>query len=87
MNPVLRIALLAFPVTAIAACATAPAPAPVEPVDVAPAPEPEKSAHDRLFDLFKASDEAYLKRNPMDAIQRGDRRYADRLGDMISDEY
>ena len=47
----------------------------------------EQSAHDRLFDLFKASDEASLKRNPLNALFRGDLRYADRLGDGISDEY
>ena len=51
------------------------------------APVPEKSAHDRLFELFKASDEASLKRNPLNAIFRGDLRYADRLGDSITDEY
>src|SRR5689334_2462916 len=45
------------------------------------------SAHDRLFDLFKRSDEASLKRNPMQAIYRGDLRYADRLGDLYSPEH
>jgi uncharacterized protein (DUF885 family) len=75
---------------ALAACATTPA---TTPETVAPAaepvaaPAPEKSAHDRLFDLFKASDEASLQRNPLDAIFRGDLRYADRLGDSITDEY
>jgi len=75
---------------ALAACATTPAAAPET---VVPAAEPiaalapEKSAHDRLFDLFKASDEASLQRNPLNAIFRGDLRYADRLGDSISDEY
>ncbi len=55
----------------------------------APAPmaQTQRSAHDRLFQLFKDSDEAYLKRNPLQAIFRGDMRYADRLGDMITDEY
>jgi uncharacterized protein (DUF885 family) len=37
--------------------------------------------------LFKASDEASLERNPISAIFRGDMRYADRLGDYLSDEY
>jgi uncharacterized protein (DUF885 family) len=75
---------------ALAACATTPAAAPVT---VAPAaepvaaPVPQKSAHDRLFELFKASDEASLQRNPLNAIFRGDLRYADRLGDSITDEY
>ena len=40
-----------------------------------------------MFELFKASDEASLQRNPINAIYRGDLRYADRLGDNISDEY
>lgn len=47
----------------------------------------QQSAHERLFQLFKDSDEAFLKRNPLQAISRGDMRYADRLGDMITDEY
>ncbi len=84
-----RLAIL-FLGASLAACATTPAP---EPAPIAPAaepvaaPAPEKSAHERLFDLFKASDEASLKRNPINAIYRGDLRYAGRLGDMISDEY
>ncbi len=56
------------------------------PVVAEPAPT-EASAHDRLFELFKASDEASLQRNPLGALSRGDLRYADRLGDSISDEY
>ena len=83
-----RFLFLCTSMAALAACATAPVEAPVaaapEPVAAA---TPEKSAHDRLFDLFKASDEASLKRNPLSAIFRGDLRYADRLGDSITDEY
>ncbi|MBA3675941.1 MAG: DUF885 domain-containing protein [Sphingosinicella sp.] len=41
----------------------------------------------RLADLFRESDEASLRRNPVNAIFRGDLRYADQLGDFISDEY
>ena len=48
---------------------------------------PQQSAHDRLFRLFKESDEASLKRNPINAIFRGDLRYADHLGDSITDQY
>ena len=48
---------------------------------------PLASAHDRLFQLFKESDEASLKRNPMQALFRGDLRYADRLGDLFSDAH
>ena len=47
----------------------------------------QSAAHDALFALFKASDEASLKLNPLDALFRGDMRYADRFGDMISDDY
>ena len=77
---------------AVAGCATAPAPSPVAaqssaaPVE-AVAPAPAESEHDKLFALFKASDEASLQRNPMSAIFRGDLRYAARLGDYITDEY
>ena len=48
---------------------------------------PQQSAHDRLFQLFKDSDEASLKRNPLQALFRGDYRYADRLGDLFSDAH
>ena len=53
----------------------------------APAAQAVQSEHDKLFNLFKASDEANLKRNPLNALFRGDMRYADRLGDYITDEY
>src|SRR6476620_61547 len=45
----------------------------------------QSSAHARLFQLFNQSDEASLKRNPLQALYRGDTRYADRLGDLFSD--
>src|SRR6185369_13283209 len=57
------------------------------PAAAAPAASPVQSAHDRLFQLFTDSDEANLKRNPINAIFRGDMRYADRLGDNITDAY
>jgi uncharacterized protein (DUF885 family) len=37
--------------------------------------------------LLAASDEAKLKRNPIQALLRGDPRYADQFGDYISDAY
>jgi len=37
--------------------------------------------------LFTESDEDSLKRSPLNAIFRGDLRYADRLGDYITDGY
>jgi uncharacterized protein (DUF885 family) len=40
----------------------------------------------RLAALFKASDEGELKRNPLEAIQRGDLRYADRFPALFSVE-
>jgi uncharacterized protein (DUF885 family) len=49
---------------------------------------PTESAEDKaLLQLFHDSDEASLKRNPISAMFRGDLRYADRLGDYISDAY
>ncbi|HEV8408105.1 MAG TPA: DUF885 domain-containing protein, partial [Sphingomicrobium sp.] len=53
----------------------------------APAAATQASAHDLLFQLFKESDEASLKRNPISALFRGDLRYADRLGDFFSDAH
>jgi len=49
------------------------------------APSPQE--HARLFALFAASDEAELKRNPIEALSRGDLRYADKLGDPFSDAH
>jgi uncharacterized protein (DUF885 family) len=87
-----RFTILLLSSVTLAACATVPDEAPVAPAEVAVAPVPEPvaaqpSAHDRLFELFKASDEANLKRNPLNALFRGDMRYADRFGDYITEEY
>lgn len=41
----------------------------------------------RLKALFYSSDEASLKRNPVSAIFRGDLRYADHLGDFLTDAF
>jgi uncharacterized protein (DUF885 family) len=41
----------------------------------------------QLKKLFADSDEANLTRNPINALFRGDQRYADRLGDYITDAY
>lgn len=54
---------------------------------VAYAQAPAANADARLKALFADSDEANLKRNPLNALFRGDLRYADRLGDMISNAY
>ncbi len=45
------------------------------------------SEGEKLHALFRESDEANLRRNPIAAIFRGDLRYADRLGDFCSDAY
>ena len=47
----------------------------------------QASAHDRLFKLFKDSDEGSLRRNPLQALYRGDLRYADQIGDLFSDKH
>jgi uncharacterized protein (DUF885 family) len=52
----------------------------------APAPTIAASPEDaKLLQLFHDSDEAMLKRQPIQALTRGDLRYADRLGDFFSD--
>ncbi len=53
----------------------------------APATETAQTEGQRLAALFAADDEGSLKRNPLNALFRGDMRYADRFGDFISDEY
>lgn len=53
----------------------------------AEAADAEMTEDQRLRALFAASDEDNLRRNPIGAIFRGDMRYADRIGDFITDEY
>ncbi len=48
---------------------------------------PAANADARLKKLFADSDEASLKRNPIQALFRGDLRYADQLGDYLTDAY
>jgi uncharacterized protein (DUF885 family) len=70
--------------------AAAPAAAQVAPAVVPPpgASAPvQNEAGARLRQLFHESDEASLRRNPLSALFRGDFRYADRLGDSMSDAY
>lgn len=47
----------------------------------------QPSTHDRLFKLFRDSDEAALKRNPLQALYRGELRFAHGLGDLFSDAH
>ena len=82
----LRAALLAA-TCLLATPAFAQGAAPAQPAAQAPA-QPERNAAGRqLHQLFADSDEASLRRNPLQAMFRGDYRYADRLGDFGSDAY
>ncbi|HEX9953912.1 MAG TPA: DUF885 domain-containing protein [Allosphingosinicella sp.] len=83
-----RILLAATSALALCACTTTRETTTVvttEEVSATPAPAQSEGA--RLAALFRESDEAGLKRNPLSALFRGDMRYADTLGDSISDEY
>ena len=80
----LRFALLAG--CAFAAAATTSASAFVSTADSA-AVAPQADEASKLAALFAEDDEATLKRNPLNALFRGDMRYADQLGDYISDAY
>lgn len=84
----LRIALLSAAALPLGACATT-APVDMPTASAAPAAQTAQAetAHDRMFGIFAAADEASLKRNPLSALFRGDMRYADRLGDYLTDEY
>jgi uncharacterized protein (DUF885 family) len=90
MDPMNRTTLLpaAALLMGLPACATTPA-EPQAAAATPPAAEPAaaQSEAERLKRLFHESDEANLRRNPIGAIFRGDLRYADRLGDFITDEY
>jgi uncharacterized protein (DUF885 family) len=72
------------------ACATVavppPPPPPAATLAAAPAPAP-LSASEQLRALFRQSDEDNLRRNPLNALFRGDMRYADQLGDGITGAY
>ena len=76
--------------TALTACTDAAEPAATAaPAAASAAAEPASavSASAQLRQLFVASDEASLKRNPLSALFRGDLRYADQFGDYLSDPY
>ena len=51
------------------------------------AAKPAATEGEKMKALFAKSDAENLERNPIGALFRGDERYADRLGDYISDEY
>jgi uncharacterized protein (DUF885 family) len=52
-----------------------------------PAAGTQLSEAEKLKRLFAASDEAQLRRNPIQALFRGDMRYAPEFGDYITDRY
>lgn len=89
MNTI-RFALLSAAALPLAACATTydgarePTAAGTNAVTAA---ADAQSEHDRLFAIFEAADEASLRNNPLEALFRGDTRYADRLGNYLTDEY
>ena len=78
--------LAAASLAGLSACAARPPARTAAAAAAAPA-APQASEAERLKRLFHESDEANLRRNPIGAIFRGDLRYADRLGDFITDEY
>jgi len=80
-SPKILLLATAALIAAVAPAAIAQNSAPV------PAAEAGTAEGQKLKALFAADDEAQLKRNPLGALFRGDMRYADRLGDFISDEY
>ncbi len=87
-----RAALFATVALPLGACTTvgeAPSRtvAPAVPVAAADPAAARTAAHDALWQLFRDSDEANLGRNPLGALFRGDMRYADQLGDNITDAY
>jgi uncharacterized protein (DUF885 family) len=73
--------------TACAALAACTAPQAAAPSSAATATTTAATPSEALKQLFAQSDEANLKRNPIGALYRGDLRYADQLGDNISDAY
>ncbi|MEA3052077.1 MAG: hypothetical protein QOG72_980 [Sphingomonadales bacterium] len=78
--------LAAVSLAALSACAGTTA----EPATASAPPSAaaaQASEGEKLARLFHESDEASLRRNPLNGIFRGDLRYADRLGDNITDAY
>ena len=79
--------LLAAASSLLALSLTATGAATAQTAASAPAAAPQSEAARQLHALFKKSDEDNLRRNPIGALFRGDMRYADRLGDYLTDEY
>ncbi len=93
---ILRTALLGASALALAACgandaevasANTVAATPAETADVMESAPNAEVESEKLSALFAAADEANLKLNPISALFRGDMRYADKIGDFLTDEY
>jgi uncharacterized protein (DUF885 family) len=69
----------------LASAAQAQEAQPEKPAAAAKTSAAKLSPSEQLRKVFADSDEASLKRNPVNAIFRGDMRYADRLGNFFSD--
>ena len=69
MTRIVKLFVVAFSLIGLAACAKTSAPT---------------AASEQLHALFKQSDEDNLRLNPLSALARGDLRYADQLGDFVS---
>ena len=85
-----HICLLGTATCALAACATVDVSAPTtvaQPQQEAAPATTQAAEREKLFALFADADERNLKLNPVSALFRGDMRYADRLGDFLTDEY
>ena len=86
----MRLTLLLAASTAalLSACATPGTSDAIRPAaGSSPPSAPAADATSALHSLFKQCDEDSLRRNPIQALFRGDMRYSDQLGDYISDAY
>ncbi len=72
---------------ALSLCFAAPMAAFPAQLFAVPAATSATTPAERLHKLFIDSDEASLKRNPLQALFRGDLRYADRLGDFGTEAF
>lgn len=88
---IFRLALMSTAALLLGACATTAEPtlsdAPRAAQPVQAGVDAQAAEHDALFAIFTAADEADLKLNPISALFRGDMRYADRMGDFLTEEY
>ena len=87
----MRAPLSALLLTSLSSLALTAAPAFAQATPAAPhahhGAASQTDAAQALHQLFKDSDEASLRRNPLYGIFRGDMRYADQFGDYITDAY